>query len=160
MDVASLLMSHNFRTLFRTFSNPIQRFAQSWGDWSIEVLRHWESAKVSFLEHPATDPPNRAVNSRDNTASLPSTKGSIARLAAVGAESEAHTYIHPSCSSRFKTWRQMRRHLQDVHRLELESRKVLHNGGPTTKHRCERINPLTGKSCGVVFFRAYDLTRH
>ena len=27
-------------------------------------------------------------------------------------------------------------------------------------HRCEKINPSTGKPCNTVFSRAYDLTRH
>jgi len=27
-------------------------------------------------------------------------------------------------------------------------------------HKCERINPSTGKPCNVVFSRPYDLTRH
>lgn len=27
-------------------------------------------------------------------------------------------------------------------------------------HRCDRINPQTGKSCNTVFSRPYDLTRH
>ena len=27
-------------------------------------------------------------------------------------------------------------------------------------HRCDRINPSTGKPCGTVFSRPYDLTRH
>jgi uncharacterized Zn-finger protein len=27
-------------------------------------------------------------------------------------------------------------------------------------HRCDRINPSTGKPCNSVFSRPYDLTRH
>jgi uncharacterized Zn-finger protein len=27
-------------------------------------------------------------------------------------------------------------------------------------HRCDRINPSTGKPCNTVFSRPYDLTRH
>ena len=27
-------------------------------------------------------------------------------------------------------------------------------------HRCDRINPSTGKPCGTIFSRPYDLTRH
>jgi uncharacterized Zn-finger protein len=27
-------------------------------------------------------------------------------------------------------------------------------------HRCDRINPSTGKPCATVFSRPYDLTRH
>jgi uncharacterized Zn-finger protein len=27
-------------------------------------------------------------------------------------------------------------------------------------HRCDRINPSTGKPCDTVFSRPYDLTRH
>jgi hypothetical protein len=30
----------------------------------------------------------------------------------------------------------------------------------TGPHRCDRINPSTGKPCGTVFSRPYDLTRH
>ena len=27
-------------------------------------------------------------------------------------------------------------------------------------HKCERINPSTGKPCNTIFSRPYDLTRH
>ena len=27
-------------------------------------------------------------------------------------------------------------------------------------HRCEKVNPSTGKPCNTGFSRAYDLTRH
>jgi uncharacterized Zn-finger protein len=27
-------------------------------------------------------------------------------------------------------------------------------------HRCDRINPSTGKPCNTIFSRPYDLTRH
>ena len=29
-----------------------------------------------------------------------------------------------------------------------------------SRHKCERINPTTGKPCNITFSRPYDMTRH
>lgn len=93
------------------------------------------------------------------------------------------TYI--GCPQRFPTPALLQKHKKDAHRpapgvsarhgsaaagppgtaspttatrsVSPGSGEVMSQAGP---HRCDRINPSTGKPCNTVFSRPYDLTRH
>ena len=98
------------------------------------------------------------------------------------ADSGTYSCPFPGCILRFDTSSKMLKHKRDDHRHGTsESRpfagtsNMAHNrssinssntaplasrnsqAGP---HKCERINPSTGKPCNSVFSRPYDLTRH
>lgn len=81
--------------------------------------------------------------------------------------SDAGTYTctYHGCTQRFETPAQLQKHKRDGHR------QISPASAPTTPsialrnsqagpHKCERINPSTGKPCNSVFSRPYDLTRH
>jgi uncharacterized Zn-finger protein len=42
----------------------------------------------------------------------------------------------------------------------MSASQLMERNSQTGPHKCDRINPTTGKSCNVVFSRPYDLTRH
>jgi uncharacterized Zn-finger protein len=42
----------------------------------------------------------------------------------------------------------------------MTSAAILERNSQAGPHKCERINPTTGKPCNTVFSRPYDLTRH
>ncbi|PHH83154.1 hypothetical protein CDD82_3319 [Ophiocordyceps australis] len=82
-------------------------------------------------------------------------------------EGGTYTCTYHGCTMRFETPWLLQKHKREGHRqpqgLVPNSRDVSAavvfntQAGP---HRCDRINPSTGKSCNTVFSRPYDLTRH
>jgi hypothetical protein len=81
--------------------------------------------------------------------------------------SDTGTYIcmYYGCVQRFETPAQLQKHKREDHRqispISIPNAQsiVLCNSqvGP---HKCERINPSTGKPCNSIFSRPCDLTRH
>ena len=98
------------------------------------------------------------------------------------ADSGTYSCPFPGCILRFDSSSKMLKHKRDNHRTGLsESRASAGNSTPANSrsspnspasaqlagrntqagpHKCERINPSTGKPCNSVFSRPYDLTRH
>ncbi|CAK7228310.1 hypothetical protein SCUCBS95973_006836 [Sporothrix curviconia] len=81
-----------------------------------------------------------------------------------------YTCTYHGCTQRFETPALLQKHKREGHRQanalagarrpdNASSPQSLLNSqaGP---HRCERINPSTGKPCNTIFSRPYDLTRH
>lgn len=82
------------------------------------------------------------------------------------SDSGTYTCTYHGCTLRFETPSKLQKHKREAHRQttpggHLASRDTasLRNSqaGP---HKCERINPSTGKPCNSIFSRPYDLTRH
>ena len=71
-----------------------------------------------------------------------------------------YSCTYHGCTRRFETPQKLQKHKKEGHRQGSPSTNVdvrLTQAGP---HKCERINPQTGKACNSVFSRPYDLTRH
>ena len=72
-----------------------------------------------------------------------------------------YTCTYQGCTERFNTTAKLTQHKRDGHHQHIANSARGDNrvtqAGP---HRCERINPSTGKPCKSVFNRPYDLTRH
>jgi hypothetical protein len=87
----------------------------------------------------------------------------IKKPVATSADTGTYTCTYHGCTLRFDTPAKLQRHKREGHR---NSAVVEGEGGMTSRnsqagpHKCERINPSTGKKCDVVFSRPYDLTRH
>ena len=91
------------------------------------------------------------------------------KLASTGADSGSYTCTYHGCSLRFQTPGLLKKHKRECHRktpdlgaprahnFSMASSFLNTQAGP---HRCDRINPGTGKPCNTVFSRPYDLTRH
>lgn len=82
------------------------------------------------------------------------------------SDSGTYTCTYHGCTLRFETPAKLQKHKREAHRQtmttstsEAPTSLALRNSqaGP---HKCERINPSTGKPCNSIFSRPYDLTRH
>ena len=90
---------------------------------------------------------------------------SIQRPDDTSSDAGTYTCTYHGCNQRFDTPAQLQKHKREGHR------QVSPNATPTAQsialrnsqagpHKCERINPSTGKPCNSIFSRPYDLTRH
>lgn len=81
----------------------------------------------------------------------------------VDTSSDSGTYscTYHGCHLRFESPAKLQKHKREGHRQTSPSSPNLalrnSQAGP---HRCDRINPSTGKPCNSIFSRPYDLTRH
>lgn len=99
-----------------------------------------------------------------------SNNGSPQRPSTTSADSGTYTCTYHGCTLRFDTPGLLQKHKREGHRQAhgLGGRREAMATGMTTSllnsqagpHRCDRINPSTGKPCNTVFSRPYDLTRH
>jgi len=101
-----------------------------------------------------------------------SSNSSPQRPSATGADGGTYSCTYHGCTLRFETPALLQKHKREGHRqahgLVGSRRAESVSAGMTTNllnsqagpHRCDRINPSTGKPCNTVFSRPYDLTRH
>ena len=96
------------------------------------------------------------------------------------AGSGTYTCVSTDCHARFDTSAKLQKHRRENHRnspnaattpttpssattpsynQQAAANNVSRNNQPGP-HKCEKINPSTGKPCNTVFSRSYDLTRH
>ncbi|ATY67513.1 C2H2 transcription factor (Rpn4) [Cordyceps militaris] len=110
-------------------------------------------------------PPPRLGSSGSSTSEA-QTETSDNRPSRTGAESGTYTCTYHGCTLRFDSPIQLQKHKRERHRQSqnlggqdsIMTAPVLNSqAGP---HRCDRINPSTGKVCNTIFSRPYDLTRH
>jgi protein RPN4 len=95
------------------------------------------------------------------------------------ADGGTYTCTYHGCRLRFETPAKLQKHKREGHRQSAPLiGGVVGNGNGTTDggsgmtsaallrnsqagpHKCDRINPSTGKPCNTIFSRPYDLTRH
>ena len=112
-------------------------------------------------------PPRLSSSGSSSVGSRLNTPTTVTRPAATGAEGGTYTCTYHGCTLRFETPSLLQKHKREGHRqtqgigsggdLGMTSNLLNTQAGP---HRCDRINPSTGKPCGTIFSRPYDLTRH
>lgn len=88
----------------------------------------------------------------------------------VAADGGTYTCTYQGCTLRFDTPAKLQKHKKDGHRqvgttgiassTRGSSEGVTARNSQAGPHRCDRVNPSTGKPCNTVFSRPYDLTRH
>ncbi|KAF2256342.1 hypothetical protein BU26DRAFT_526783 [Trematosphaeria pertusa] len=82
------------------------------------------------------------------------------------ADTGTYTCTYHGCTQRFETPQKLQKHKREGHRnaanigSSMTSAAVLERNSQAGPHKCERINPTTGKPCNTIFSRPYDLTRH
>ncbi|KAJ9348369.1 transcriptional regulator family: C2H2 zinc finger [Paecilomyces variotii] len=85
--------------------------------------------------------------------------------------SDAGTYTctYHGCTMRFETPAKLQKHKREAHRQttpgghlarDPQTGSLAMRNSQAGPHKCERINPSTGKPCNSIFSRPYDLTRH
>jgi 26S proteasome regulatory subunit N4 len=97
----------------------------------------------------------------------------LKKPAGATADTGTYTCTYHGCTLRFETPAKLQRHKREGHRnsasLAAGGGGGEDEGGMTSAalrntqngpHKCERINPSTGKPCNTIFSRPYDLTRH
>ncbi|WYZ37422.1 hypothetical protein EsH8_II_000928 [Colletotrichum jinshuiense] len=130
-----------------------------------------------FIAHPhQTQEHMPRLSSAESSSSIsegtPSSNGvPMAKPAGATADAGTYTCTYHGCTMRFETPALLQKHKREGHR---QTQSI---GGPRRSdagmasppnhlnsqagpHRCDRINPSTGKPCHTIFSRPYDLTRH
>lgn len=122
-----------------------------------------------FVPQPHNDTPPRLSSGPSSTGSGGSTPINRARPMGTSADGGTYTCTYHGCTLRFETPALLQKHKREGHRqaqglgatrphdMSMASSLIGSQAGP---HRCNRINPSTGKPCNTVFSRPYDLTRH
>ena len=131
--------------------NPMQR-SDSLLDQTPEF-----PARLTSMESSVSDAP-------------PDSSGEVLKPPRTTADSGTYTCTYHGCTLRFETPAKLQKHKREGHRQVtpgqvggasegMTSAALLPNSqaGP---HKCERVNPSTGKPCNAIFSRPYDLTRH
>ncbi|KAI1837018.1 transcriptional regulator family: C2H2 zinc finger [Penicillium roqueforti] len=90
---------------------------------------------------------------------------SIPRPDNTSSDAGTYTCTYHNCTDRFDSPSRLQRHKREAHRQttpggHLVSRDTSLRNSQAGPHKCERINPSTGKACNSIFSRPYDLTRH
>ena len=116
--------------------------------------------------------PDQSVRSPPSSQEAPTS-----RPANTTASSGTYTCTTPDCHARFDVATKLQKHRREAHRASSQyassptpptsatlnaqaaANNVSRNNAPGP-HRCDKINPQTGKPCNTVFSRSYDLTRH
>lgn len=101
----------------------------------------------------------------------------LSRPAHTTASSGTYTCITADCHARFDTAIRLSKHRREAHppspsyastpttpvsathNTQAAANNISRNNAPGP-HKCEKVNPQTGKACNTSFSRSYDLTRH
>jgi hypothetical protein len=90
---------------------------------------------------------------------------SIQRPEDTSSDAGTYTCTYHGCTKRFETPAQLQKHKREGHRQISpasvpNAQSIALRNSQAGPHKCERINPSTGKPCNSIFSRPYDLTRH
>jgi hypothetical protein len=118
-----------------------------------------------------TTPPRLSSAGSSSLGSGSTTPVGRPRPLGTAADGGTYTCTYHGCTLRFETPSLLQKHKREGHRqtqglgaprpqeiIGMTSAAVL--GSQAGPHRCDRINPGTGKPCNTIFSRPYDLTRH
>lgn len=87
----------------------------------------------------------------------------VQRPANVTSDAGTYSCTYHGCPERFESPAKLQKHKREGHRQHESvgpAAAALSKNSQAGPHRCDRINPSTGKPCASVFSRPYDLTRH
>lgn len=89
----------------------------------------------------------------------------IQRPADTTSDSGTYSCTYHGCHERFESPAKLQKHKREGHRQispqnVADSPSLAARNSQAGPHRCDRINPSTGKPCNSIFSRPYDLTRH
>jgi hypothetical protein len=136
-----------------------------------EFRPHLSPIQTSSREQTTTGGSGSPARQMQRTTALQSTE-SARRPEDTSSDLGTYSCTYHGCTLRFETPTKLQKHKRESHR---QSTPGSHAGGRDAPaganslamrnsqagpHRCERINPSTGKPCNSIFSRPYDLTRH
>ncbi|KFY02915.1 hypothetical protein O988_01818 [Pseudogymnoascus sp. VKM F-3808] len=157
---------------------------------SVPGATHMPQQQYQFVLQQRQQAQNMADRSSQLPVALPSVESSnseyatdaseLKKPAKSAADSGTYTCTYHGCTLRFETPAKLQKHKREGHRqsaplisgVTTSARRASSDGGSgmtsaallrnsqAGPHKCERINPSTGKPCNAIFSRPYDLTRH
>jgi 26S proteasome regulatory subunit N4 len=124
-----------------------------------------QSNSDSVPEFPAHLTSMESTKSESKGSESLSELSDIQRPSSTKADSGTYSCTYHGCSMRFETPAKLQRHKRDGHRQATPPTPstldaAMSRNSQAGPHKCERINPSTGKPCNSIFSRPYDLTRH
>jgi hypothetical protein len=139
-----------------TFAPQIQRTQQN-------ILQQAPEYAVSMSGMPRVDS-NGSDMAPQAQAKLPGSDR-ISRPNNTSSDAGTYTCTYHGCTLRFESPSKLQRHKREAHRQttpggHLITRDTSLRNSQAGPHKCERVNPSTGKPCNSIFSRPYDLTRH
>ncbi|KAJ5774852.1 hypothetical protein N7457_009748 [Penicillium paradoxum] len=141
-----------------TMSQPQFAFSQP------QIHRPQSNLLQQNVEFPSLPGVESTETTPQSQVNMPITEG-ISRPADTSSDTGTYTCTYHNCTYRFETPSRLQRHKREAHRQttpggHLVSRDASLRNSQAGPHKCERINPSTGKACNSIFSRPYDLTRH
>jgi hypothetical protein len=131
--------------------------------------QHYRSGQSSIMTT-GTDPtpefPAHLTSMESSASEADPTANDIQKPASTNADTGTYTCTYHGCTLRFDTPQRLQKHKREGHRntsnagTSMTSAATLERNSQAGPHKCERINPTTGKPCNTIFSRPYDLTRH
>jgi hypothetical protein len=133
---------------------------------------HWQQDTPEFPAHLTS------MESSASDSAFPRLSAASSALIAVtsskpidsAADTGTYSCTYDGCTQRFTTPQKLQKHKRDAHRANphvtpgvgsgMSTTQLMERNSQTGPHKCERINPTTGKPCNQIFSRPYDLTRH
>lgn len=119
------------------------------------------AAPMLSMESTIEEGPSEA-SSQQSLYQTQSRQETVSRPADVSSDAGTYSCTYHGCPLRFESPAKLQKHKREGHRQSeaAGSTSVLVKNSQAGPHRCDRINPSTGKPCNSVFSRPYDLTRH
>lgn len=164
--------AHNLNCL--TIDTNFDQYLNSQADQSMSLPQQYPFVSKPRSQASLPSASNLSFSLPSRTVSSPSVSPDISlstsprRPEHVGAEGGTYTCTYHGCTQRFETPALLQKHKREGHRQAHGLNTLRRPEGPTASyfntqagpHKCERINPSTGKPCNTIFSRPYDLTRH
>ncbi|OTB04373.1 hypothetical protein M426DRAFT_320973 [Hypoxylon sp. CI-4A] len=176
-DAASRNMSQQSSPSFQSVSStPIQSGFGFSMPSNIHLPQQYPFIAHKQQQQQRATPTNSTYSnySRVSSADATNSDGDAPSQKPAGATADGGTYTctYHGCSMRFETPALLQKHKREGHRQanalsHVRASPTASSGLPGSilnsqagPHKCERINPSTGKPCNTIFSRPYDLTRH
>ncbi|KAL2069749.1 hypothetical protein VTL71DRAFT_14428, partial [Oculimacula yallundae] len=123
--------------------------------------------QTSNLSNVSEDFPS-TLTSMESSSSEYADSSEIKKPTGTSADTGTYTCTYHGCTLRFDSPAKLQRHKREGHRNsaaigggdEGGMTSAAQRNSQAGPHKCERINPSTGKPCNTIFSRPYDLTRH
>lgn len=130
-----------------------------------EFPAHMISMESNGDEGPSEPSTQQSIKSRSQVQSTQQQQSqSVQRTLDTSSDSGTYSCTYHGCHLRFETPAKLQKHKREGHRqtspTSSQSPNLALRNSQAGPHRCDRINPSTGKPCNSVFSRPYDLTRH
>lgn len=125
--------------------------------------------QTSNLSNVTEEFPSTLTSMESSSSEYAPESGDLKKPVGASADTGTYTCTYHGCALRFDTPAKLQRHKREGHRNSASVVSGGDEGGMTSAvqrnsqagpHKCERINPSTGKPCNTIFSRPYDLTRH